>query len=249
MSFDLGAAQIRSILLDIEGTTTPITFVYDVLFPFARKGIRDFLESRIDSDEIQRDLELLQKEHAADLAQGLTPPALTLQSRAATIESFTAYVHWLMDRDRKSSGLKSLQGKVWEQGYCGGSLRAQVFADVPEAFGRWRKMDIGISIFSSGSVLAQKLLFAHSRAGDLTRFLDHYFDTTTGAKAAAASYERIAQQLELLPAEVLFISDVMSELDAARKTGMQTLLCLRPGNPPPPGTQTHSTIESFDEIA
>jgi enolase-phosphatase E1 len=150
-----------------------------------------------------------------------------------------------MDRDRKSTGLKSLQGKVWEEGYRTGALRGEVYDDVPRALSRWRGEGRRIAIYSSGSVLAQKLLFAHTRSGDLTPFIDAWFSTTTGPKREGASYARIAQALDLPPPAILFVSDVVPELDAARSAGMATALAVRSGEAPPSG---HGTIRSLDEI-
>src|SRR6266496_2792103 len=182
------------------------------------------------------------------MAQDQSPPTLVTEPTARMIESVVAYILWLMDRDRKSTGLKSLQGKIWEEGYRQGTLKGRVFSDVPVALKLWQKANLKTSIFSSGSVLAQKLLFAHTEFGDLTRFLHSYFDTTTGAKSAVQSYSRISAKLELTPAQVLFISDTERELDAASTAEMSTLLCLRPGNPQHSGDHTHSMIKSFDEI-
>jgi enolase-phosphatase E1 len=143
--------------------------------------------------------------------------------------------------------LKSLQGKIWQEGYHSGQLHSQVFADVPPAFGRWRGQNRRIYIFSSGSVLAQKLLFSNTAEGDLTRFIQGYFDTTTGAKNESESYARIGRATELPASEILFLSDAVPELDAARLAAMQTALCVRPGNVPP-NDCTHPTIHSFEEI-
>ena len=151
-----------------------------------------------------------------------------------------------MDRDRKSTGLKSLQGKIWEAGYRSGELRGEVYEDVPRAFARWKEQQRIIAIFSSGSVLAQRLLFAHSTAGDLTGYLQAYFDTTTGAKQEAESHRRIAEALQSQPPEILFLSDVVAELDAARLAGMQTALCVRAELSPPAGA--HPVIHAFDEV-
>src|SRR5687767_11425478 len=151
--------QVRGILLDIEGTTTPISFVHDVLFSYARAYAREFLKNNQDSHEVRADIALLRQEHAADVSQNLQPP-----------ESIADYIDWLIDRDRKSTGLKSLQGKIWREGYVNGTLKAQVFDDVRPAFERWQQTGLQISIFSSGSVLAQQLLFAHTNDGDLTPF-------------------------------------------------------------------------------
>lgn len=152
-----------------------------------------------------------------------------------------------MERDRKSTGLKSLQGKIWEEGYRSGELRSEVYPDVRPALERWRGQGLDIAIFSSGSVQAQQSLFRHTTAGDLTRFIRAYFDTTTGPKHAPESYTRIAASLECTPPKVLFLSDVAAELDAARAAGLRTGLCVRqPGSVPPSGP--HPTIHAFDEI-
>ncbi len=204
--------------------------------------------ANFDQPEVRVDVSYLREEHRTDVSRNLNPPALLAGPGDAVIDSLVAYVHWLMDRDRKSTGLKSLQGKIWKRGYQGGILRAQVFPDVPPALERWHRAGLRVGIFSSGSVLAQELLFAHTEAGDLTPFLAQYFDTTTGPKAAADSYRRIASALAVPPARVLFISDVVAELDGARAADMRTLLNLRPGNHPQPATEAHPIIETFDEI-
>jgi enolase-phosphatase E1 len=232
----------RAILLDIEGTTTPISFVHDVLFSYARSHARDYLTQH--PDEVADDLALLREEHAQDVSKGEHPPPLHNE----TPESLAAYVNWLIDRDRKSTGLKSLQGKIWRQGYLEGTLKAQVFDDVAPAFERWHQAGLRISIFSSGSVLAQQLLFAHTDAGDLTKFISDYFDTTIGAKGDPESYRRIAQALNLPANEMLFISDVTTELAAAREAGMKTLLSIRPGNQPQDQTTGFQAIHSLDEV-
>jgi enolase-phosphatase E1 len=153
-----------------------------------------------------------------------------------------------MARDRKSTPLKSLQGKIWEEGYREGELRSQVFEDVPAAFKRWREQLKDIWIYSSGSVLAQKLLFAHTDAGDLTGFIGGYFDTNIGAKHDADSYLRIAAALERQPYEIVFVSDRMIELDAAAFAGLEVLLCMRPGNDPQIAPHTRAMVHSFDEV-
>ena len=223
----------RAILLDIEGTTTPIAFVHEVLFSYARDHAEEFLANNADAEDIAR----LREEQAVDVSNGEHPP-----------EQMAAYVEWLIARDRKSTGLKSLQGKIWRQGYLDGTLKSQVYADVAPAFARWRARDLSINIFSSGSVLAQQLLFAHTDAGDLTRFIDQYFDTNVGKKGEAGRYRRIADALGLPAHEVLFISDVVAELNAANEAGMQTLLSIRPGNPPQENADRYRAIHSFDEI-
>jgi enolase-phosphatase E1 len=153
-----------------------------------------------------------------------------------------------MDRDRKSPALKSLQGKIWEQGYRDGSLLSTVFDDVPRAFERWIAQGLTINIFSSGSVLAQQLLFKFTNAGDLTPRLSQYFDTSVGRKAESLSYHRISNALQFRSEEVHFVSDVVAELDAAREAGITTSLCVRPGNPPQDNSTKHQLITSFDEL-
>jgi enolase-phosphatase E1 len=219
------------ILLDIEGTTTPITFVYDVLFPFARAHAAEYLA--------HADLSDLRREYEEDERASHHPPDWA----AGPIQ----YVHWLMDQDRKSTALKRIQGEIWLAGYRRGELHGEVFADVPPALERWQLNNIDVRIFSSGSVLAQKLLFSSTAAGDLTRFLKGYFDTTTGPKNVADSYSRIAQSIDLTPSDIVFVSDIVRELDAARGAGMKTFLCVRPGNHPQP-LNDHAVIRSFEEL-
>jgi enolase-phosphatase E1 len=243
MSAPISMEGVRGILLDIEGTTTPIAFVHDVLFSYARDHVADFLAKHGDSEDVQADIRLLRDEHAADLNQVNQPPALSEQ-----IESIVSYVNWLIDLDRKSTGLKSLQGKIWREGYIDGSLQAQVYPDVAPALARWRVAGLNVSIFSSGSVLAQQLLFAHTEAGDLTQFLNQYFDTSAGKKGEAQSYRYISEALGLEPNELLFISDVTTELAAAREAGMQTLLSIRPGNQPQRNADQFEQIHTFEDL-
>jgi len=236
--------RVRVVLLDIEGTTTPIDFVFKVLFPYARSHVEGFLEAHGSSRDVLEDLDGLRREHSDDTRRGFNPPALKNPYEPG---SFLAYVDWLIEHDRKSTPLKSLQGKIWAEGYAGGELHSQVFDDVPPALKRWQEQNRTIAIFSSGSVLAQKLLFAHTAAGNLTRFLSAYFDTTIGTKTDSASYEKIANLLERSPAEIVFISDVVLELDWAESAGLQALLCERPGNHPQP-EHSHGVIRTFDEL-
>jgi enolase-phosphatase E1 len=233
-----------ALLLDIEGTTTPVDFVTRVLFPYAREHVRDFLIRR--ANEVRDDLALLFSEHEADRRAGSSPPPWRDGSAAESLDSAVTHVHWLMDRDRKSTALKALQGRIWDEGYQAGQLRGQVYPDVPRAFARWRAQGRDVAIFSSGSVLAQKLLFSRSDAGDLTPFLRVYFDTTTGPKDNAESYRKIARALGQEPHAVLFLSDVTAELDAARAAEMATGLCVREGSLP--NSADHPVVRSFDEV-
>jgi enolase-phosphatase E1 len=240
--------SFQVVLLDIEGTTTPIDFVYQTLFPYARKHLQEYLSQNGSSADVGSIIEQLRRENSQDIANNLNPPVITNQSQEAELASVTAYLYWLMDRDRKSTPLKALQGEIWQQGYETGELFSEVFADVPPAFIKWGSQRKTIAIFSSGSVLAQKLLFAHTVAGDLTKFISAYFDTNIGAKREAESYRHIAEALAHAPQEIIFFSDVVAELDAAQAAGMQTALCERPGNAPQPSAHSHKIIHTFAEM-
>jgi enolase-phosphatase E1 len=239
--------SVCAVVLDIEGTTTPLDFVYEALFPYARSHLRQFLSRHRLSRAVGADIAELNEEYRVDTEQGLNPPRWRDNTPEEELESVVEYIEWLMDRDRKSRSLKSLQGRIWEEGYKRGELRGQIFDDVPRALQRWQNQEKKIAIFSSGSVLAQKLLFAHTTAGDLSRHISHYFDTTAGSKTDKQSYQEIASVLQLFPSEIAFISDVATELDAAKSAGMHTLLCLRPGNRPQPAS-THILIQTLDEV-
>jgi enolase-phosphatase E1 len=233
MSETLSGLDVSGVLLDIEGTTTPISFVHEVLFAYARTHVREFLAANFDSDEVRADIALLREENPTLLSD---------------TESIATYVELLIAQDRKSTGLKSLQGKIWRQGYLDGSLKSQVFPDVLPAMKRWHETGLKISIFSSGSVLAQKLLFAYTEAGDLTKYISDYFDTNVGKKGEAESYRKIAAAMGMKPNEIVFISDVVGELEAASEAGMKVLLSIRLGNTWQESGGRYETIRSFDEI-
>ncbi len=201
--------SFRAYLLDIEGTTTPIDFVTRTLFPFARQRLDDFAPTPEEYD-------LLSAEWESDEKDGKTPPLLGPD-----------YLRWLMDQDRKSTGLKSLQGRIWEQGYENGDLMGEMYDDVVSAILKWVQNDAQIAIFSSGSVLAQKLIFGYSRFGDLSQHISHYFDTTTGPKRDASSYQIIANVMQITPHEICFLSDIAEEVSAARGAGMTSCLVAR----------------------
>jgi len=225
--------------LDIEGTTTPIAFVHQVLFPYARARVHDLLE--------QRDVAALLAEYQSERPHADLPSWNAANERA----SAEAYVYWLMDRDRKSTALKALQGRIWEAGFRAGALKGKgaVYPDVRPALARWQQAGKRIAIFSSGSVQAQRNLFANTTDGDLSSFLSGYFDTTTGPKREARSYRQIAATLGQEPRDVLFISDVTAELDAARAAGMRTVLCVRDAVSPDDASANHPRIRSFAELA
>ena len=228
---------VRAILLDIEGTTTPIEFVHTTLFAYARARVQEFLERHEASPDVQSDIALLRAEHTAESPPPNPPMA-----------SVSAYVHWLIDLDRKSTGLKSLEGKIWHDGYRAGELVGDVYPDVAPALHRWREREVDVAIFSSGSIQAQRDLFGHSRSGDLTPFIRAYFDTTTGPKSAPPSYANIAAVLGHPPAAILFVSDVAAELDAARAAGMVTALCVRAPNAPAPASPEHRVVHTLADL-
>src|SRR5262245_24958575 len=171
MTVNLKEPSASLILLDIEGTTTPIDFVYNTLFPFARARVKDYLSGAWDALEIQTDLAQLRAERSADVSQGLNPPALECESSAEGLEATVAYIHWLMDRDRKSTPLKSIQGRIWREAYQAGELLGQAFEDVPPALARGRQQNKLICIHSSGSAPEQTLPFAHTTIGHLRDYI------------------------------------------------------------------------------
>lgn len=224
---------MTTILLDIEGTTTPITFVYDELFPYARREMVRFLQANAQSERFQKALAQLREEVAGEVAAGENPPNIPedgeLQDMALAAANFAL---WQMEKDRKATGLKELQGWIWDAGYRAGELRGVVYPDVDDAIRRWAGAGHRVAIYSSGSIEAQKLIFGFSTAGDLTPFLCAYFDTTTGPKKEAQSYAKIADALGEAPQDVVFFSDNLDEIRAADAAGMQTRLTIRPGNAP-----------------
>lgn len=227
---------MRAVLTDIEGTTTPLSFVHDVLFPYARRRLDAACASG--DPRFAEALRTLREEFQEETRVGTDLP---------TFGNGATYAHRLMDEDRKSTGLKQLQGILWEDGYRSGELRGQVWPDVAEALRIWKERGIRARIFSSGSVLAQKLLFGHSDQGDLLPYLEGFHDTTTGPKQEAQSYAAIADAFGLPPSEILFLSDVTAELDAAREAGMRTGLLVRPGNRPAE-ENGHTVHRSFAEL-
>ena len=233
---------MKAILLDIEGTTTPIDFVHQTLFPFARERMAEFVAENFPTlaDEIKS----LKIEHKEDYAQKFHVKEFDENASA----SIADYLNFLIDEDRKSTALKSVQGKIWQAGYEAVALKSKVFADVPRAFARWREQRKTIAIYSSGSVLAQKLIFKYSNGGDLTELIADYFDTNIGGKKETASYRKIATALNFPAAEITFVSDVAAELDAAKAAGLETILSIREGNAPPDGQMKHQSVKSFDEI-
>ncbi len=222
---------IRAILFDIEGTTTDLSFVQEVLFPYAERRLADFVRRNRNRPEVRAVLR-----EVAELA------GKPLSEEEA--------VGWLLRwsaEDRKVAPLKTLQGMIWREGYADGTLSAHLYRDVPPKLREWKAKGLKLSVFSSGSVEAQQLLFRYTPFGDLTPLLDRFFDIrTAGPKRDPASYRRIAERLALPPGEILFLSDVEAELDAAKAAGMKTIQLVRDGRTLP--SDRHPNVSRFDEI-
>jgi enolase-phosphatase E1 len=231
---------IDCIVLDIEGTITPITFVHDVLFPYARAHVRQYLGDTFECSQTQSDLKLLFEQSAKDRSDASSAAFadapevvidLASHSQDEIIASAVCYVEYCMDRDRKVGALKTLQGHIWTRGYETAAFLGAVFPDVAAALQRWKSAGKTIYIYSSGSVEAQQLLVRYSSSGDLRNFFSDYFDTKIGDKKDAGSYVRISKEVHCSPSEILFISDNVDELRAATAAGFQVALAVRPGNP------------------
>ena len=225
-------STLRAIVTDIEGTTSSISFVKDVLFPYARKRLPAFIETHGDTAEVQHWL------HEAAKEAGIV--------EATRQEIIELLLGWI-DQDRKSTALKALQGMIWKEGYEAGDYRAHVYPEVAARLHAWRAAGLHLYVYSSGSVPAQRLFFRYSDAGDLTPMFAGYFDTETGAKREATSYTRIAAAIGERPEHILFLSDIVEELDAAQAAGMQTGWLLRPPQPAPEQPR-HRTYPDFDAI-
>lgn len=208
------------LLCDIEGTTTSIAFVYETLFPYAAQAAESFLATEGEHAEVVQACAHIRQDATAE------------ESRLGGPATVLAVVRRQMAGDVKATGLKQLQGLIWRHGYETGAIHGHVYADVPEVFRAAQSR--GVAIFSSGSVLAQQLLFRHSCAGDLTPLIRAHFDTTSGAKDQAASYHHIAQQLGMSTTAITFATDRPAEAEAALSAGCRAVLILRPGNPPLP---------------
>jgi enolase-phosphatase E1 len=233
-----------AVLLDIEGTTTPVSYVFDVLFPFARDQALGFLHAHASDAAVLADLALLKAEYLQDQSAGVA--GLPEWSGSEPTDA-VPYIHFLIGIDRKSTGLKALQGKVWQKGYAEGTLRSQLFPDIYPAFEHWQAAGIGIYIFSSGSIQAQQLIFRYSPQGDLTPYIRGYFDTTTGSKRESSSYAKIANHIGLPPSQIVFVSDVVAELRPAHEVGVQVQFSYRPGNQSD-NSEEFRLIRSLSEI-
>jgi 2,3-diketo-5-methylthio-1-phosphopentane phosphatase len=245
----MSQARPKLYLLDVEGTIAPLSLTAEVLFPYARRRFALFLERNRNDESVREDLVLLEAENRAEAGEGV-PRIWAIASPADTAAprfrlDAMMYLMWLMDRDRKSTALKSLQGKIWKAGFESGELQGTLFDDVPDALKRW-SLEGRVAIYSSGSVEAQKLFFRYSSHGDLSAVVSGYFDTRTGPKVESASYSSIAKAMDVAPEELLFFSDSVGELDAARAAGCGTRLVVRQGNAPVEEAHGHTMVTSFD---
>ncbi|OOG28745.1 acireductone synthase [Thioalkalivibrio denitrificans] len=222
--------MINAIVTDIEGTVTPIRFVTETLYPYARQRIPDFLRDRADDPEVQRIMREVREEAGRELDSD---------------DIIAQLIAW-MDADRKVAPLKDLQGMIWEQGYRDGSLVTDMYEDAARRLREWHDRGIRLYVFSSGSVQAQKLIFAHTNHGDLGPVFSGYFDTRIGHKRDAAAYRAIAESIGVAPNAILFLSDVRQELDAAREAGIHTHWLVR--DHLPPGPVAHRRVRGFDDI-
>jgi len=228
----MSQAMIRAILTDIEGTTSSISFVKETLFPYARRRLPAFIETHADDTTVRHWL------HEAAKEAGIV---------SAEKNEIIALLQRWIDEDRKSTALKALQGLIWEEGYRNGEYTAHVYPDAVPALEKWKKQGVDLYVYSSGSIAAQKLFFGFCDAGDVTALFSGYFDTETGPKRERISYERIAHAIGVAPDQVLFLSDVVEELDAARAAGMRTTLLARaPATCPTHGT--HPCVTHFSAI-
>lgn len=227
---------VRAILTDIEGTTSSISFVKDVLFPYARRALPTFVREHGDEPEVRRWLDMVATE----------------QGGICTDDTLVEVLQGWITEDRKHTALKALQGRIWAAGYRNADFTAHMYADVARTLREWHHADLPLFVYSSGSVPAQRLFFGHSSAGDLTGLFSGWFDTEIGGKREAGSYRRIAESVGHAPGDMLFLSDVVEELDAAREAGMQTVLVDRRADYPTPrtgeATHGHRRVETFDDI-
>lgn len=224
--------MIEAVLVDIEGTTSSISFVRDVLFPYAYDALPAFLAAHAAEPDVA---ELVQQVRAeGGLAEAGLAPVVDLLRR------------WISE-DRKSTPLKTLQGMIWEAGYADGAYKAHLYEDAWRALKAWHDRGMRLYVYSSGSVRAQELFFGHTVYGDINDWFAGRFDTTTGPKQSPDSYRAIAAQINLAPARILFLSDAAAELDAAAAAGMHTRQLVRPADGTVPAAG-HANAASFDDI-
>ena len=230
------------LLLDIEGTISPVAFVYDVMFPFIRENVASFLEEHWDEDAVQTVVALVGNDIGQTDSVHWLGTGTVAEQRSLVVQA----VLDLMDRDAKVTGLKQLQGLVWKAGFDGGQLIAELFPDVLPKLRECQAAGIPLYIYSSGSIGAQKLFFGHTTEGDLLGMFAGHFDTTSGGKKESASYQCIAEAMGFAATEICFVSDVVAELDAAKEVGMQTVLRTEE---PREAVSPHPQIVSFQQIS
>jgi enolase-phosphatase E1 len=221
--------SIKAILTDIEGTTSAVSFVFEVLFPYAAKHLPEFVR---------------QNAERADVAEQLQAVRQDSDEPAADVERVIEILLSWIAEDRKATPLKALQGMVWQQGYQAGQLKGHVYPDAVEALERWHQDGYQLFVYSSGSIQAQRLIFGCSEAGDLSPLFSGYFDTTSGPKREAQSYQRITREMGYQPEQILFLSDIVQELDAAREAGMATCGLVRDGGE----LAGHPNVSNFAQI-
>ena len=228
----------RIILTDIEGTTSSISFVKNVLFPYARAALPGFVAEHGKDPAVRRWLDVVATEIAASACDD-----------ALIVETLQGWI----DSDRKHTALKALQGMIWEAGYRNGDYTAHLYPEVADSLRSWKQAGSTLYVYSSGSVAAQKLFFGFSDAGDLTSLFAGHFDTGVGGKREVASYHRIVEAIGVPAADIVFLSDVVEELDAAREAGLATVLLDRADDYPVPRTGAaangHRRVEDFSQIA
>ncbi|KAI9307652.1 2,3-diketo-5-methylthio-1-phosphopentane phosphatase [Cunninghamella echinulata] len=242
----------NTVILDIEGTITPITFVKDVLFPYVSNGLDAFLNSNWDKPELKSYIQLLREQADKDVKDGIAE-ANTIPSEGSdeTIKSAVKQnIQWQMAADRKIGALKAFQGYMWQQGYEEGQLVGVVYDDVITALNKWKDEGKKIYIYSSGSVPAQKLLVGYTKQGDLRKYFSGYFDTSVGLKVETESYKNIAKEIGVEDLKtILFVTDNINEIHAADKAGIQVVIADRPGNAPLVSVDpSYKVVTSFDQI-
>lgn len=240
------ASPWNVILLDIEGTTSSVSYVFDVMFPYVLRELDNYLKCEWNDPALAPVLDQIAQDAGSEDFASWTADCTDEAQRR---EKVAGEIRRLMDGDVKATGLKALQGMIWKDGFERGELVAQVYDDVPEALETWTSAGLRVYIYSSGSIGAQKLFFGHSEAGNLLNYFSGHFDTTTGPKKEVKSYDTIAAQVGEAAEKVLFISDIVAELDAAKEAGMDTRLSIRPGNKPVEDGHTHEAISSFAQVS
>ena len=239
----------QHLLLDIEGTTCPVSFVSDVLFPFAKQELSHYIKQHWDKSPDNEQIKAAKKEWLDDRStESVQIKQQVIKGESEEMDGLIQYLKHLISIDKKSTALKDLQGKIWEHGYNNGDLKSQLFPETAECLREWRKQGLALSVYSSGSIQAQKLLYRHSPAGDLEKLFSHWFDTHTGPKKSTESYIKIAEQLGSSPNKIWFVSDNGAECDSARSAGMHTLFSLRDGNPDR-DPRDHTVVQSLREVS